>query len=103
MNSPLSASRSRLIRLTKTDASPQIRHRAHLLIAVISQGSLAADEVLWINQDAVPHTVTASDGAFDSGTLDEGGPFAQTFDEAGTFDYVCAIHPTMSGVVTVTA
>lgn len=42
MSSPLSASLSRLIRLTKTDASPQIRHRAHLLLALITHGSLAA-------------------------------------------------------------
>lgn len=42
MASPLNASQSRLIRLTKTAPCPQVRHRAHLLLAVITQGSLAA-------------------------------------------------------------
>ncbi len=56
----------------------------------------------WTNQDAFAHTVTARDGAFDSGTLDGGGNFSRTFQEPGTFDYFCAIHPSMTGTVTVT-
>ncbi len=42
MASPLTSARPRLLRLTKTDPCPQVRHRAHLLLAVLAQGSLAA-------------------------------------------------------------
>lgn len=58
--------------------------------------------VTWTNRDAAPHTVTASDGAFDSGALNEGDTFSYTFEDAGTFDYVCEIHPGMTASVTVT-
>jgi plastocyanin len=61
----------------------------------------AGTTVTWTNLEAVPHTVTAADGGFDSGTLDEGGTFQHTFAEAGTFDYVCAIHPSMQASVIV--
>jgi plastocyanin len=56
----------------------------------------------WTNEDPFAHTVTARDGAFDSGTMDGGGTFSQAFEEPGTFDYFCAIHPSMTGTVTVT-
>jgi len=55
----------------------------------------------WTNDDPFAHTVTANDGTFDSGTMDAGQSFSQTFDEPGTFDYFCAIHPSMTGTVTV--
>ena len=55
----------------------------------------------WTNEDPFAHTVTALDGAFDSGTLAGGAAYSQTFAEPGTFDYVCAIHPSMTGTVTV--
>lgn len=58
--------------------------------------------VAWVNDDAVPHTVSAADGAFDSGILDPGNSFAFTFNEPGTFAYVCQLHPRMQGTVTVT-
>lgn len=62
----------------------------------------AGTTVTWTNGEAIPHTVTAADGTFDSGVLEEGGTFEHTFTEAGTFDYACAIHPGMTGSVTVT-
>lgn len=57
----------------------------------------------WINDDPFAHTVTANDGVFDSGTMDAGQVFSQTFDEPGTYLYFCAIHPSMTGTVTVSA
>jgi plastocyanin len=58
-------------------------------------------ELAWENTDPTPHTVTARDGVFDSGTLDPGSRFAATFDRAGTFAYFCQIHPTMTGSIRV--
>jgi hypothetical protein len=58
--------------------------------------------VTWINRDIVRHTVTSSDGLFDSGRLSAGGRFNYTFDEPGTYGYFCTIHPLMRGTIIVT-
>ena len=57
--------------------------------------------VAWANEDTVPHTVTSVDGVFDSGIFDPGGNFNWTFDQPGTFPYVCQLHPQMQGTVIV--
>jgi len=57
--------------------------------------------VTWTNNDSTQHTVTADDGSFDSGVLQEGATFSQTFTAAGTFSYHCNIHSTMTGTITV--
>jgi plastocyanin len=61
----------------------------------------AGDSVAWTNDDTEGHTVTATDGAFNSGVLTIGDGFSTAFETAGTFDYFCAIHPDMKGTVTV--
>ncbi len=43
--------------------------------------------VTWTNNDATPHTVTSTDGVFDSGGLDSGETFSFTFDSPGEFAY----------------
>lgn len=62
----------------------------------------AGTTVKWTNQDAVVHTVTSVPaGLFDSGSIPKGGTFSYTFSTAGTYNYYCAIHPSMLGVVIV--
>jgi plastocyanin len=63
----------------------------------------AGTTVTWQNADPTAHTVSARDGAFDSGTLDPGSGFEATFAQPGTFAYFCQIHPTMRGSVRVVA
>ncbi len=58
-------------------------------------------KVTWQNEDSAPHTATADDGSFETGTLDEGKTGSATFKEPGTFTYHCTIHPTMHGTVEV--
>ncbi|HVD40698.1 MAG TPA: cupredoxin family copper-binding protein [Solirubrobacterales bacterium] len=58
-------------------------------------------KVNWQNQDTAPHTATADDGSFDTGTIEKGKTGSETFKEAGTFTYFCEIHPTMHGTVEV--
>jgi plastocyanin len=58
-------------------------------------------KVIWQNEDAAPHTATADDGSFDTGTIEKGKIGSATFKEAGTFTYFCEIHPTMHGTVEV--
>ncbi len=59
------------------------------------------DTVLWINEDSARHNVTSDDDVFASDNLADGESFTHTFDEAGTFDYVCTLHSGMSGTVEV--
>ncbi len=56
----------------------------------------------WSNTGALPHTVTARSGSFDSGFVMAGETYSRTFNAAGTFEYFCTIHPEMVGTVTVT-
>jgi plastocyanin len=62
----------------------------------------AGSTVTWTNRDEEPHTVAASDGSFHSPGMGTGATFSHTFLTAGTFDYVCSIHPMMHGTVVVT-
>src|SRR5215208_435132 len=62
----------------------------------------AGATVTWTNTGSRPHTVTADDGSFDSGRLDPGEQFSQTFDQPGTFAYHCGFHPEMQGSIAVT-
>src|SRR5215203_3823787 len=59
--------------------------------------------VMWVNNGQAPHTSTADDGTWDSGTLQPGKSFSFTFDQAGTYTYHCSIHPDMTGTITVSA
>jgi plastocyanin len=54
------------------------------------------------NRDGFPHTVSADDASFDSGTVDAGA--AGTFvapAAPGTYQFHCEIHPQMTGTLTV--
>lgn len=57
------------------------------------------EAVVWINKDSAGHTATGN--SFDSGMLSKDQSFKQTFNEAGTFDYICTPHPYMKGKVIV--
>jgi plastocyanin len=61
----------------------------------------AGGKVIWQNEDTAPHTATADDGSFDTGTIEQGKVGSATFKEPGTFTYFCEIHPTMHGTVEV--
>jgi plastocyanin len=61
------------------------------------------DSVTWTNNDSTAHTATAGDGSFDTGNIAAGVSATVTFDTAGTFAYVCSIHPQMTGSVVVEA
>jgi plastocyanin len=58
-------------------------------------------KVIWQNQDAAPHTATADDESWDTGTIEKGKIGSETFKEAGTFAYFCEVHPDMRGTVEV--
>ncbi len=57
--------------------------------------------ITWTNDDSFRHTVTNTDGEFSSDEMVGGSTFEFTFDTPGTFSYICAIHPSMTGEVIV--
>jgi plastocyanin len=62
----------------------------------------AGDAVVWTNNDTVGHDVTGDNfKSGDPGDMQNGDTYANTFDKAGTFNYVCTVHPGMEGSVTV--
>lgn len=62
------------------------------------------ETITWTNEDSTAHTVTSDgDGPLDSGDVNGGATYEATFDEPGSYPYVCTIHPTMQGTVEVTA
>lgn len=60
------------------------------------------DTIVWINNDTMGHTVTGNNGGPASPTITINGAYSFTFNDVGTFPYHCAIHPSMTGTVTVT-
>jgi plastocyanin len=61
----------------------------------------AGTTVQWKNGDPLAHTVTADDGAFDSGNIDPGQSWRRRFDTPGTYSFHCTPHPFMKGVIVV--
>ncbi len=67
----------------------------------------AGDTVHWMNVDTAAHTVTGGSpadgpsGIFDSSLVMADAVYAFTFDETGSYDYFCMVHPWMVGTVTV--
>lgn len=66
--------------------------------------------VEWKNNDKVSHTVTSGNPSdnqtgtvFDSSLIAAGKDFSFTFNNPGTFNYFCQVHPWMTGKVIVSA
>lgn len=66
---------------------------------VVEEGT----EVTWTHRGQLPHSVTASDGSFDShpacspACMGPGETFSHTFAQTGTVTYYCKIHGNASG------
>ena|SRR3989344_5789641 len=61
----------------------------------------AGTTVKWTNNDP-PHSIVSSDGKFTgSSVLSNGGSYQFKFDKPGTYNYICGLHPSMSGQIIV--
>ncbi len=104
--------------LAFTDGESQPRRRLRQPPVVSDETSVAIDvldndfsprhltvrpgaEVVWEFGGDLPHTVSAYEGAFESGTLRPGARYVLTFDEAGEYSYYCKLHHAMQGTVVV--
>ena len=65
----------------------------------INQG----DTVTWTNNGPTAHSATAPNGSFDTGVFPAGQSRSHTFNEAGSFSYICTPHPSMQGTIVVQA
>jgi plastocyanin len=61
------------------------------------------ESVTWTNDDGAPHGLEYADGAPGTNLLLPGASFSRQFDQPGTYDYSCAVHPYMTGRVVVRA
>ncbi|MDB4897561.1 MAG: hypothetical protein JWN15_3823, partial [Firmicutes bacterium] len=62
----------------------------------------AGTTVAWLNADSLAHAVATPTNAFGDGHIDPGHKYEYTFQEPGTYDYYCSIHPEMKGTIVVT-
>ncbi len=53
------------------------------------------------NEDSTTHTFTADNKAFDTGDIPAGGTKTVTVSKAGSYPFMCTIHPFMTGTLTV--
>jgi len=61
----------------------------------------AGTTIIWTNFDNAVHDATERDHSWNTELLSQGEAGEITFDEAGTFEYFCSIHPWMEGAITV--
>lgn len=61
------------------------------------------ESVTWTNDDGAPHGLEYNDGAPGTDLLLPGASFSRRFDQPGTYDYNCSVHPYMTGHVVVRA
>ena len=57
--------------------------------------------VRWTNEDDVQHDADAKNGEFESELYGKGGTQEYKAEKAGTIEYVCSVHPSMTGTITV--
>ncbi len=62
----------------------------------------AGTTLRWTDYDLDYHTVSADNGAFDSGHIQRGQSYQHTFNVPGTYTYDCMPHPYMTGTLTIT-
>jgi plastocyanin len=62
----------------------------------------AGQQICWVNEDTIEHNAAAEQGAdFKSELFGKGQTFTTTVDEPGTVEYVCTVHPGMTGTLTI--
>jgi plastocyanin len=86
----------------ETPTGPMVRASIRNMAFAPARLEVAAGTTVeWTNNDPLPHSVTSTSGAFDSGLIASGRTFRRTFSTPGTYEYQCTPHPFMKGTVTV--
>ncbi len=61
----------------------------------------AGQSVAWVFQDRMDHDIAFDDGP--ASPIQRNGTWTRTFDQPGTYPYLCTLHRSMTGTVTVKA
>lgn len=62
----------------------------------------AGQKIVWTNKDDVQHDADATSGAdFNTELVGKGGTVEWVAEGSGKIDYVCSVHPSMTGTITV--
>ena len=58
--------------------------------------------ITWTNKDSAPHTITSDNGTqLNSQRLSQSQSYSHTFNQKGTYNYHCSVHPGMKGTIIV--
>ncbi len=87
---------------TAATAASYVVTMANMNYGRLPAGLKVGDTITWVNQDSVPHTVTARDKSFDL-RLNPGQKGTITLRTAGDVAIYCIFHATMRGVLKVAA
>ncbi len=63
----------------------------------------AGTTVTWVNHDDIPHSIVCPTLNVHSHAMDTDESFSFKFEQAGTYNYNCGLHPHMHGQVIVSA
>jgi plastocyanin len=74
-------------------------HIAFAALSPVQSDIVAGESVMWTNDSARVHTVTADDGSFDSGGITSSETFSHRFTAAGEAAYHCKLHPFIQGTI----
>ena len=85
------------VSIVKDSYNPEIVESYDPIAIEVNSGTTAT----WTNDDFVAHTVTDIEGSFDSGFIQAGSTWSYTFEKSGEWDYLCTLHPWMTGTVSV--
>lgn len=58
-------------------------------------------DVTWTNHDDIPHSIVLTGPNVRSKALDTDKSYTYKFEKAGTFAYICGLHPHMKGTIVV--
>jgi plastocyanin len=64
-----------------------------------SAGITPGDTVRWTNMDSAAHIVKGD--SFESGSLAKGDTYEYVFTKPGVYNYICSVHPSMKGTISV--
>jgi plastocyanin len=90
---------------TATQPAKVQAHRVHVIVVDKMQygpmptGVRAGDIIEWVNRDILEHSATARDGHFDVDL--KPGASGRITAAAGSLEFFCRFHPTMTGTVVV--
>ena len=87
---------------TQTQTPATISNAVSIKSFAFNPGTLTVKKgttVTWTNNDSAPHQIKSA--TFNSTSLSQGQSFSFTFNEVGSFDYSCSIHPSMLGKIIV--